>query len=101
MATELQLLILKFTQLSHEIAVELANEFSTKPATKSGLVVLDAQQPPVKVKNPKRVLAGQMNAAKRALRKAEEAEQAQRDAEIAELARMAEEILEESESDTE
>jgi hypothetical protein len=90
MATELQLLLIKFTQLSHEIAFEMASTIG-KVQTTPELVVMEA---PVKVKNPKRVLAGQMNAVKRALRKAEEEE-------IEELARQAAEIMEESESESE
>ena len=95
MATEIQLLCIKLADVSRELSFELATKLGSNPI---GLVMVEPQQPVVKVKNPKRVLAGQISAAKRAIRKAEEEA---REAKIAELARMAEEILEEeSESDS-
>jgi hypothetical protein len=96
MATELQLLLINFTQLTHEVAFEMASTIGKSGSNQTEFIVLEA---PVKVKNPKRVLAGQVSAVKRALRKAEEEE-------IEELARQAAEIMDsedesESESDYE
>jgi hypothetical protein len=93
MATELQLLLIKFTQLAHEVSFEMASEVGKINQGQTGYIVMDV---PVKTKNPNRVLGGQVGAVKRALKKAEIEELARQAAEI-----MAEESEYESESESE
>ena len=89
MNTELQLLLIKFNQLTHEVSFEMASQVGKTKPTQTEYLVLD--QAPVKTKNPNRVLGGQIAAAKRALKKVE----------IEELARQAAEIMAESDSEYE
>jgi hypothetical protein len=94
MATELQLLLIKFTQLDHEVSFEMASEVGKINQGQTGYIVMD--EPVVKAKNPNRVLGGQVGAVKRALKKAEIEELARQAAEI-----MAEESEYEDESESE